>query len=585
MDLFWFTDNGNVEDEGFLLSNALAHGEETPRGDHAVGGSAAVLRPPAVKDQTGAGVTLDYGSGSGFSGDGQEAELLSWELEFTSDGTGRLEVLPPPDLEETGDDEEGVAVGDMVAVGVEFTDAPPSQTTAATAVEEPETAVSTEEPFLDHILVTPHISSDPRRSATTEAPVYVPKGTMTVELSVQTVEASGVYEDYSLTETHTDSPEPEPESWTPEAPVIAGPTDSAVELHEASAVVEVTAAAENELPMSTAGPESQAVPQEQDVFVVPEVPDTGVPTTEALPITVEVQAVTARDSPSLDTGTEDPVELKELTEKPELLFPDYSDHGEVEILDEQHIDTADPITTTVVEAMDEDLMVDEVMVIATTTPPPVPPMSVSAEHSSSIALSPEKDSPFTRVSDSAPEEEELNHHEHPNPEDAENVPVGTAASVVPQSTTSVVVKETERSPGDLVTAMMEAGTDFLQTTTSTLQEVKDGSPATELQAFEPVFSGTPNINVSFDLFSVAAEGDSSGFSSGAHGSDLDAIALPTRPGRALTVFFSLRVTNMAFSMDLFNKSSPEYKALEQRFLELVRTRRIWTQEMNLLSHV
>lgn len=43
------------------------------------------------------------------------------------------------------------------------------------------------------------------------------------------------------------------------------------------------------------------------------------------------------------------------------------------------------------------------------------------------------------------------------------------------------------------------------------------------------------------------------------------------PSRALVVFFSLRVTNMMFSEDLFNKNSPEYKALEQRFLELVRS--------------
>ncbi|XP_032861142.2 interphotoreceptor matrix proteoglycan 2 isoform X2 [Tyto alba] len=41
------------------------------------------------------------------------------------------------------------------------------------------------------------------------------------------------------------------------------------------------------------------------------------------------------------------------------------------------------------------------------------------------------------------------------------------------------------------------------------------------------------------------------------------------PSWALVVFFSLRVTNMMFSEDLFNKNSPEYKALEQRFLELL----------------
>lgn len=40
-------------------------------------------------------------------------------------------------------------------------------------------------------------------------------------------------------------------------------------------------------------------------------------------------------------------------------------------------------------------------------------------------------------------------------------------------------------------------------------------------------------------------------------------------GKELVVFFSLRVTNMHFSDDLFNRSSTEYKALEQQFLQLV----------------
>ncbi|KAI5621418.1 interphotoreceptor matrix proteoglycan 2 isoform X5 [Silurus asotus] len=47
------------------------------------------------------------------------------------------------------------------------------------------------------------------------------------------------------------------------------------------------------------------------------------------------------------------------------------------------------------------------------------------------------------------------------------------------------------------------------------------------------------------------------------------IAMPTSPGHVLVVFFRFRVTNMVFTEDLFNKSSPEYKALEQRFLELL----------------
>uniref|UniRef100_A0A087Y3R3 Interphotoreceptor matrix proteoglycan 1 n=1 Tax=Poecilia formosa TaxID=48698 RepID=A0A087Y3R3_POEFO len=39
--------------------------------------------------------------------------------------------------------------------------------------------------------------------------------------------------------------------------------------------------------------------------------------------------------------------------------------------------------------------------------------------------------------------------------------------------------------------------------------------------------------------------------------------------KELVVFFSLRVTNMMFTDDLFNKSSPEYKSLENTFLELL----------------
>ncbi|KAK2855854.1 hypothetical protein Q5P01_004589 [Channa striata] len=40
-------------------------------------------------------------------------------------------------------------------------------------------------------------------------------------------------------------------------------------------------------------------------------------------------------------------------------------------------------------------------------------------------------------------------------------------------------------------------------------------------------------------------------------------------GRELVVFFSLRVTNMDFSEDLFNKTSPEYRTLENTFLDML----------------
>ncbi|XP_077392130.1 interphotoreceptor matrix proteoglycan 2 isoform X2 [Festucalex cinctus] len=73
----------------------------------------------------------------------------------------------------------------------------------------------------------------------------------------------------------------------------------------------------------------------------------------------------------------------------------------------------------------------------------------------------------------------------------------------------------------------------------------------------------------YDLTNHTEEG-STGFPfSVSQGTDPASIAMPANPGRALMVFFSLRVTNMIFSEDLFNKSSAEYKALEQRFLELL----------------
>ncbi|CAL8273112.1 unnamed protein product [Merluccius merluccius] len=47
------------------------------------------------------------------------------------------------------------------------------------------------------------------------------------------------------------------------------------------------------------------------------------------------------------------------------------------------------------------------------------------------------------------------------------------------------------------------------------------------------------------------------------------VAMAADLNKELVVFFSLRVTNMMFSDDLFNKNSPEYRSLENTFLELL----------------
>ncbi|XP_060923302.1 interphotoreceptor matrix proteoglycan 2 [Limanda limanda] len=599
LDLESLDEENNVfiEDEGFLLNNAPGAGDGD---DHAVsaGGSSATA-PPPVKPQTGSENTMDDGSGSGSSGDGQGADLWSWQLSVASDGTGSLEVLPPPDLEETDEededqDEEGVVVveslntdeGDLVERGVELTNDPRLWTTTAPGFEEPVLDGGLEEPFLDEVLVTPHISTDPRYSTTTQAPVFSPRGTLTVELSVQTFEASGIYDVYSLTEPHVTIG---PGRHSPD--LLIGPTYSSVNLQETTGVVEVSTAAETQLPVVTDeftsaedAPESVQV----EGILVPVAPDTEAPSTEESPTFGVVQAVT---EPSFDIT--ELSELEVLTEKPKLLLPEPADHHEVEILEEQHIVASDSPTTTAApaaEALDSDLVADEVMVVTTTTAAPVSTSSLNSDHSNSIALSPERDSPFTRVSDSAPEDEDLIQLEHLNLEDSDEVPGSFPSPDVTHSPpTAVAANEKASSPTDaseplpgasaqdhdidstLTDALKEeVDTDIPQTSSSSLQKVN--APATEIQASELDFSDVPSIDVSFDVFQydrIATEGDSSGFSSGTHGSDLEALALPSQPGRDLTVFFSLRVTNMAFSMDLFNKSSSEYKALEQRFMQLL----------------
>ncbi|KAM6892838.1 interphotoreceptor matrix proteoglycan 2-like [Lycodopsis pacificus] len=573
--------DGNIEDEGFLLSNDPAVGDHVARGDQLdPGGSSVAVTPQLlVKPQSGSEVMLDEGSGSGFSGDGWGADLWSWQPAASSDEIlyedGSLEVLPPPDLEEMKDEyEEATENHDVTLMEVEFTIAPRLQTTVP-AFEESLLDGSIEEPFLDQVLVTPHISTDPRYSITTEAPLFFPKGTLAIELSV---EASGIHDDYSLTRPHTlvapvtDSLESE--SWTREAPVFRGPTDSAVKLPEATEDVEVTTEAAVELPAAAVGSESK---EDRPEKVEVGVPDTETSSTEGLE---SLTFVGVQSEPSFDSTSEQLAELQIFTEKPNLLLPETKDQEEVEIIVEQHIGGTDPTITTApaVSLQEEDLVVDEVMIVATTTAASVLTSSVSSDHSGRIGLSPEKDSPFTRVSDSAPVDEEPVHHEHLNHE--EEFPMSSPTSGVPLFTPSsgdlmtpgASAQEENVLTTSTNTSESESSSESLQTTSTSLQEVHNNPPATEIQPFDHDISDVPSIDVSFDLFQyggVATEGDSSGFSSGAQGSDLDGVALPTRPGRALTVFFSLRVTNMAFSMDLFNKSSPEYKALEQQFLQLL----------------
>nr|XP_029508712.1 interphotoreceptor matrix proteoglycan 2-like [Oncorhynchus nerka]XP_029508777.1 interphotoreceptor matrix proteoglycan 2-like [Oncorhynchus nerka] len=175
------------------------------------------------------------------------------------------------------------------------------------------------------------------------------------------------------------------------------------------------------------------------------------------------------------------------------------------------------------EISEEDLVEDEILLVDEAAP--------DATHTT--PLSAEKESPFTRVSDFIVLEE---------------VTEATAPDTAPEP-------EVEQEDQGVTPALIPAE----------YHPDPDISITLELQTIDPV---TDYDLVHFGGTNQTEEG-SSGYPSGVVNGTDHSIAMPINPGRALMVFFRLRVTNMMFSDDLFNKSSAEYKALEQRFLELL----------------
>lgn len=519
-------------------------------------------------------------------------------------------MIPPPDLELSEDedaDEEEVVAGTseenlLTTIKIEEAKLPPLWTTVAPFLAEP-TVEQRSDVFTDPVLVQPHIHTDfslPKEYFTTDVPpVFSPKDTVNVEHAVQTVEASGVYTDELQNIVKVG--ESTPETLTLKSPVFTGLTDSVVVLQDAIQKVSATAGPMEILPVTAmlelekeTRKEEVKVPMKDEILrpsTLPTLEVTSIPqlqTVQDLRTEVRVGIVGTVSSISV----EELQDFEKFTENPIVLLSEDEDSEKVEILEERHMGTTVPPAKqapTLVEE-GEDLLVDEVMIVntmmaTTKANTPVTTSSTSLDYgsrssdSSNSAFSPEKDSPFTRVADSAPEDDEPNFHEHINLEEADESPM---ASLLPYLTTTVV--DVHKPHSDAADALgsslrnsseIEMTSSVLEKVESALQEVNvDNLPNSEIQPFDLNFSDVPRIDVSFDLFQyggVATEGDSSGFSSGAQGSDLEAMALPTRPARALTVFFSLRVTNMIFSQDLFNKSSSEYKSLEQRFMQLVGT--------------
>ncbi|KAL0159823.1 hypothetical protein M9458_043548, partial [Cirrhinus mrigala] len=557
------------------------------------------VEPPDVELTTQSDL-IDLGSGSGFSGDHLGPDIWPWESEEVLREDAKDEV------HQRQEDQESIVEG----------------------FEPPHQDVTPKEPFLDRVLVTQDIRTNPHYTTTDQAPVFWTMETLTVELSMQTQVAPEQYDDYFPDESTTvathvtsrpllyvyTSAETQNVDASQSPDTISSPTDKdyAEGFVTPTVIPPSTAVAMNAHTPSTENKQSQET-------LASTIKSNEMPSTTQSPVIPETDTVSVEGPTAYSEAAEHPI-TEGITELPALLWPEVKDSDEeVKILDEnmegsKFMPTEIPLT----ELSEEDLAGDEILVPTTvaTEEPKV------EDHSAS--LSPEKDSPFTRISHSSIDEEEhlpesttglLPTHssthsvlQETTPETSTDVLHTYIATVAEEPVLSenaededptLIFQSTTISHPDvsehLETLSSTTVPSFYQPTLKTTNQVTSddsdvqentaesspditgltlltkpvNSDSTTMKVPVPVNPNITEFDVSFDIFPFDGpshdEDDGSGF---AHGTDLASIALPASPGRALIVFFSLRVTNMMFSEDLFNKSSTEYKALEQQFTEL-----------------
>ncbi|KAG7270784.1 hypothetical protein CRUP_007300 [Coryphaenoides rupestris] len=496
----------SIEDESFLFSNLPA--PAPPRGDHVVGPLPLNPRPSAGTKE----VHEEWASG-GSSGDDMGSGMDGWSPMLNSEGTAFYEVIPPPDLEEaTEEDDDGGEEKEEGIVkfleGEERGGEPtgtPLQSTTGLDKSVPTSAMK------GLVVITKDRRTDPRYSSTSHPPVL----------------------------------------WTMDPRPRSQPQKIKVDSSEEEVLSE---------PMEIEADHGELIIE----YTAPEGPSPDSALSDAQPTASAV------------TVTEPQVAVE-----PILLQPDSNHQEEVEVLEEQHVAVGQPVMHPSADLSPEDLAEDEVMVVATTTTMAAPLVILSSKQN--ISLFPEMESPFVRVADTVPEDDEniqdsshlddqLNDHisefphldnnqqptsphhdDHRNNHHDDNL-VPASSAPIPGTTYSATNNQTEGIS--------------MQPTDPGVHKVL---PASEIQLSGPGSSALPEIDLTFDLLqdTVETDGDSSGFFSKDPGAEGQAVAMPTAPGRALMVFFSLRVTNMRFSMNLFNKSSAEYQALEQRFIQLL----------------
>lgn len=519
----------------------------------------------------------DMGSGSGFSSNDQIPDMWPWITVSLEKDIPKAEVDQEDHEKEKVEEEEKSEI-------------PIQQTTSEVLL-------------LDTVLITQDTHTHHQDTTTEHAPVFFTMKTLTVELSMQTKEASEI-SDYDPGE-HSISVA------VTELPGQVDPTTKTLTI-EGSTVQRPEVAPKNDNSHHTTHPTTptdmlvtEASPVSTNVKSEETTTKTLQQTTES-PAVVDIKVDTVEESPIVPGSNEQPL-IEAVTWLPVIFEYETSNAG-VEIIEDI---TFEVTQAPVLEFSDEDLTKDEIIMVTTEPAALVteaPNVYMSTPHSTP------KESPFTRIFESLlhstvkplhshtsdpviPEELTSQTPSHstaiqndaigPKETSTNNVKLSTASH---PSTTSVTLNGTEREfPSTTILPVFQPTfrptdkiidtgisrddhlpkNDLISTPSISdlifFHENKENHSSTE----QSHISNNPSItdfDVSFDIIHYDDE-NGSGFS---HGDDISSVAMPVSPGRALMVFFSLRVTNMMFSQNLFNRSSSEYKVLERQFLDLVR---------------
>ncbi|XP_038870488.1 interphotoreceptor matrix proteoglycan 2 [Salvelinus namaycush] len=456
-----------------------------------------------------------------------------------------LAVEMTPDAPEV--EAEDVATGENDVIVVEESMTLPAElevTIDDTSIEEEVlllgNTVSTESPLLEDLPTDPTSPEQPEGATLPEPPVEIEASGSGVkvlkDLHFQPEEEEAIEEEPAPEEELTIE-----EKVVPEEVII----EEDIQTEEAEAVVSEEDEVEEEtveVPDTVEVLEEEAGPSEELEYSIIEMET--IEEVEA-PAFVPVERMEAPEPVGDLSVPENPPAIATLPpDEPEeetnvvLAYPEIPEYGvEIESLEgpitekpvtkedalEVEEEVAEEVVVEVPDISEEDLVEDEILLVDEAAP----------EATHTTPLSAEKESPFTRVSDVIVDEEV------------------TEATVLDTAAEPEAEQEDQGVTPALIPAEYHPGPDI--------------SITLELQTIDPV---TDYDLVHFGGTNQTEEG-SSGYPSGVVNSTDHSIAMPINPGRALMVFFSLRVTNMMFSDDLFNKSSAEYKALEQRFLELL----------------